>query len=118
MGKIGHGIRLEADSLFTLCSRSPLYNETWNMFFHNSSFPEINCNQIYNIMPFPRVGGSVGTPWRAFGVRERSENDICHQGGHLVYGTGLGVRSCGEIAIFVTTDALWEIAASWKTTAT
>lgn len=70
MGKIGHGIRSEADSLFTLCSRSPLYNETWNMFFHNPSFPEINCNQIYNIMPFPRVGGSVGAPGRAFGVRE------------------------------------------------
>lgn len=70
MGKIGHGIRSEADSLFTLCSRSPLYNETWNMFFHNPSFPEINCNQKYNIMPFPRVGGSVGAPERAFGVRE------------------------------------------------
>ena len=70
MGKIGHGIRSEADSLFTLCSRSPLYNETWNMFFHNPSFPEINCNQIYNIMPFPRVGGSVGAPERAFGVRK------------------------------------------------
>ena len=70
MGKIGHGIRSEADSLSTLCSRSPLYNETWNMFFHNPSFPEINCNQIYNNMPFPRVGGSVGTPWRSFGVRE------------------------------------------------
>lgn len=49
---------------------------------------------------------------------------LVHLGGHLVYGRGLGVRSCGEIAIFVTTDAsreiaaLWEIAASWKTTAT
>ncbi len=30
---------------------------------------------------------------------------LVHLGGHLVYGRGLGVRSCGEIAIFVTTDA-------------
>jgi hypothetical protein len=67
-----------------------------------------------------------GTGWRVVSVHRGGrlvygtgliEVSVHHEG-RMVYGTGLGVRSCGEIAIFVTTDALWEIAASWKTTAT